>query len=83
MKMIVAGVYSDAELAAVVTAVSCVLAEEAAQSQDTVIATSAWRAAAKLEGQGLVAARQTTGAQWGYAARANRARRWSKGIVGS
>lgn len=83
MKTTISGVYADDEIAAVLAAVSCALAEEADAPPLELVTTSSWRAAAKLEGQGLVAAPRAAGIQWGQATRAARAGRWSKGIVGS
>lgn len=76
---------NEDEVAAALAAVSSVLAEETdmQHAEPVVAARSAWRAAAILESQGLPAGRSAADAVWGRTARAQRSRRWSKGIIGS
>lgn len=69
------------EIAAVLAAIACVLADEAsAEGIAPAAQRSAWHSAALLEAQGTVAGRSAQ-ATWPGVARTSRSRRWSKGIV--
>ncbi|MBC8163447.1 MAG: hypothetical protein H7Z42_19740 [Roseiflexaceae bacterium] len=81
MSIRVADSPDDDELAAILAAVSALLAEAGDATPPDAEPGSAWRAAAVLEAQGLLASRCARDAAWGRNARAERARRWSKGIV--
>jgi hypothetical protein len=72
---------SDDEVAAALAAVQCLLAEEQAPPVEQA-GMRPWQAAAMLESRGLLASRSSKSAEWPSAERANRALRWSKGIVG-
>lgn len=68
--------------AAVIAAIACVIAPQTADDTPAVPARSAWHAAAALEAQGMVPARNGRFATWHTAERARRAERWSAGIIG-
>lgn len=73
---------TDDEVVAALAAVSCLLSEEA-PAQEQPASRPPWRTAALLEAQGLIVERAMACAGWGQTSRAPRARRWSRGIVGS
>jgi hypothetical protein len=73
----------DADVAAaVIAAISCVIAQEATDHTPDAPARSAWQAASALAAQGMPPTRNGTFAAWHAAERARRAERWSAGIIG-
>ena len=68
--------------AAVSAAIAAMIAPEAAGDTPGAPARSAWQAGGALVAQGMPAARNGAFAAWHAVARAQRADRWSAGVVG-
>jgi len=68
--------------AAVIAAITCVIALETADDTPAAFVRSAWHAADALMAQGLPPARNGAFAAWRSADRARRAARWSGEMIG-
>jgi hypothetical protein len=83
MEMTLMPTPDEATAAAIAAALGCFLEEDRPPDAPApALARSAWSVADRLAAQGIPPSRGAGGAAWASAARADRARRWSYGIVG-
>jgi len=73
----------DDTAAAILAAIACYVELDSAAESIAVARASAWRAAGRLEAQGLCPTRGDAQPKWPTAERTQRAARWSGGIVGT